>query len=363
MNQELFNEHEAPLVNGKEAFSSFLRSLSKTEGTKACLFNLIIYTYDATRTSYFNEIVNVVKNQFPCRIIFVQGNPLGKHNDLSIKTIPPEKNSKGFSSEQIFIEASGQEFYQIYFLFFPLLVPDLPIFLLWGQNPTTEYSLLPMLEPFSNRLIFDAETTEDLQQFARDMLIRLNASSIQVADMNWAKIAGWREVFAQTFDSPERMEQLVSSHLINIVYNDNRSEQFLHPNIQALYFQAYLASRLGWQLLKVNQNGESLILTYQYKQMVRKMVLTHQKNVRFAPEDILSIEIQGEQGYACHISRVNATQIKVQASNQFQCELPLCFLMPTLLSGRSFIQEIFYQKMSDQYTKMLEKLCSIKWNY
>lgn len=385
MTQETLKE--IPLVDGKTSFSHFLQSLSKNECSKACLFNLIIYTYDSKRTAYFSEIVKIIKGQFPCRIIFVQGNPLGKNSELSIRTTPPEKNHKGFSSDQIFIEASGQSFDQIYFLFFPLLVPDLPIFLLWGENPTTEYSLLPRLETFSTRLIFDAETTEDLQQFARDMLMRLNSSSLQVSDMNWAKIAGWREVFAQTFDSPERMEQLSSAHLINIIYNDNHSEQLLHPNIQALYLQAYLAARLGWQLIKVQKGqsfpltmnkeldeanisevqsetkGDSLILTYQCKQMVRKVVLFHQRNERFEPEDILSIEIQGENGYACHISRMSPTQIKVQASNQFQCELPLRFLIPTLLSGRSFVQEIFYQKMSEHYVQMLEKLCSVKWNY
>lgn len=358
-----FTESTIPLVDDKVVFSNFLQSLSKNEGGKACLFNLIIYTLDPKRTAYFSEMVNIIKNQFPCRIIFIQGNPLGKNNELSIKTENGGKTQKGFTSDQIYIEASGQAFYQVYFLLLPLLVPDLPIFLLWGQNPTTEYTLLPRLELFSTRLIFDAETTEDLQQFSREMLIRLNSSSIQIADMNWAKIAGWREVFAQIFDSEERMEQLASSHVIDIIYNDNRSEELLHPNIQALYFQAWLASRLGWQLLKVEKIADTQTITYQSKQMIRKVCLCHKKNERFDPEDILSIEIQGDMGYACHITRQSATQISVQASNQYQCELPLTLLMPTLLSGRSFMQEIFYQKMSEQYGQMLEKLCTVKWGF
>ena len=342
------------------SIKSTLKSLSDNQAGKACLFNLIIYTCEPRRTDYFAEMVKIIKGQFPCRIIFIQGNPLGKSHSLRITTYKEDatENEK-LNTNQIYIEASGPEFNRVYFLLLPLLASDLPIYLLWGQNPTTEYTLLPRLESFASRLIFDAETAADLQQFSREMLVRLNSSSMQISDMNWARIAGWREVFAQIFDSAERFEQLTHVHQISIICNDNPSELFVPPNIQALYFQSWLAARLNWQFLRIEHACDTQTLYYENKQIIRKIVLSHKTDVNFEREEILRFEIQGENGYECAIERLNAKQINVRASNQNQCELPLLFLIPSLRSARSFMQEIFYQKTSDHYAQMLRGLCAV----
>ncbi len=340
-----------------------LKTQSNGEGAKACLFNLIVYTDEPHRTTYFHELVNIIKTQFPCRIIFIQGHPSAKEKVFRVQA-KTEKNpdGSGFACDQIFIEAAGQDINRVYFLLLPLFIPDLPIYLLWGEDPTTEYTILPHLEHFATRLIFDAETTGDLQQFSRDMLNRMSSSSIQIVDMNWARVGGWREVLAQIYDSPERFEQLATAHHIELFYNDRPSELFVHLNIQAVYLQAWLASRLKWQFLKAEKENESQVLHYQSNQKQRRIQLTPKTDSHFESEEILVMKVQGSNGYESHIHRISSDQVKVQASNQCQCELPFLLLMPTLRSGRSFMQEIFYQRTSDQYELMLKLISLVKWS-
>jgi glucose-6-phosphate dehydrogenase assembly protein OpcA len=348
-------------TNIQSELSQILKPRTNCEG--ACLFNLIVYTQEPRRTAYFTEMAKMIRTQFPCRIIFIIANPSTKESYFRVNSACEKKSDgNGFLCDQIFIEAAGQDIQRVYFLLFPLFVPDLPIYLLWGQDPTTEYTILPHLEHFATRLIFDAETTDDLQQFSRDMLNRLNSSSIQIVDMNWARIGGWREVLAQIFDSPERFDQLTHANSIQLFYNDAPSELFTHPNTQALYLQAWLASRLKWKFLKVEKENGSQIIYYQNSDQSHLIRLTPMTDSKFEAEEILALEVQGDDGYECHIKRTSPEQVKVQASNQCQCELPFLLLMPTLRSGRSFMQEIFYQKMSDQYESILHLISLTRWS-
>jgi glucose-6-phosphate dehydrogenase assembly protein OpcA len=339
-----------------------LKSQPNCDGTKACLFNLIVYTHEPRRTSYFKQVVKMIMSQFPCRIIFIQGNPFSKDNGLKVQ-ISTEKSQdeRGIICDQIFIEASGQDINRVYFLLFPLFVPDLPIYLLWGQDPTTEYTILPHLQHFTTRLIFDSEATENLQQFSRDMLNRMTFPHIQIVDMNWTRIGGWREVLAQTFDSPERFEQFATANVIKIIYNNRMTDLFFHLETQAIYLQAWLASCFGWQFERAEKSDHTQILYYQKSQTPYQIQLIPKIDPNFESEEILEIEVMGKD-YECHLKRISTDQIKVQASNQFQCALPFTLFMPTLRSGRSFMQEIFYQKPSDQYISILKLISLVNWS-
>lgn len=357
-------------MNTKDSSTADIRSQinnllkGQSSGKKgACLFNLIVYTHDVRRTAYFTEMIKIIRTQFPCRIIFIMGNPLSKEAYFQVESVS-EKNADegGFICDQIFIKAAGQDINRVYFLLFPIFVPDLPIYLLWGQDPTTEYTILPHLEYFARRLIFDAEATEDLQQFSRDMLNRLNSSSVQIIDMNWARIRGWREVLAQIYDSPERLEQLITANFIELKYNNQPNELFIQSGIQAIYLQAWLAARLGWHFLRAEKEDLSQILYYQNNQKTCRIQLTPIADSSFEAEEIIEIEVKGDNEYECHIKRISFDQVKVQASNQIQCEVPFLLLIPTLRSGRGFMQEIFYQKASDQYQPMLKLISLFKWS-
>ena len=339
-----------------------LQSKPNGEGVKACLFNLIVYAHEPRRTQYLKDIVQTIMSQFPCRIIFIQANPSAKEDILNVRTSTVKSSDEhSIVCDQIFIEASGNKINKVIFLLLPLFVPDLPIYLLWGEDPTTENTILPHLQRFATRLIIDSEATDDLQTFCWDIQNRMSSTSIQIVDMNWARTGGWREVVAQIFDSPERFQQLTAAKMIEIFYNDCPSDVLLHPDTQAIYLQAWLASRLGWTFQKAEKQNGSQVIFYQIGETIRQIKLTPKTNQNFQAEEIVEIYFQGPD-YECNLKRIFLDQVQVHAANQSQCVLPFVLIMPTLRSGRSFMQEIFYQKVSDHYAQVLKLISLAKWS-
>ncbi|WP_068469224.1 glucose-6-phosphate dehydrogenase assembly protein OpcA [Candidatus Protochlamydia phocaeensis] len=330
--------------------------------SKACLFTLIVYTQDSHRIDYFKGIVNLIMQQFPCRLIFIQGNQMTDSPYLHVHVSTGiEKKKHEITSDQIFIEAGGSDLARVPFLVLPYLIPDLPIYLLWGQDPITERIILPHLQKFATRLIFDSKCTKDLEHFSKMMQSLLSSNSNQIIDMNWARIGGWREVVAETFDTKERLEQLATASLIKIVYNDRPSPGYFHLETQAIYLQAWLASRLKWEFVKAEKQEEGYLLHYHSQHGPLQIRLLSETRHNLLPEEIIEFEASDQENYVCNLKRQDNNQVVVHSSNQYQCELPFTLVLPTLRSGRSFMQEIFYQKVSEQYASILNLISLVKW--
>lgn len=334
----------------------------ENEESKACLFNLIIYTHEERRTDYFKGITRLVADQFPCRIIFIQYHPEQSSSLNVYVSIETSRSEQGILCDQIILEAGKNDLEKIPFLILPLLIPDLPIYLFWGQDPSKENTILPRLQHLATRLVFDSESTEDLHKFSENMLGWLNSATSPLIDMNWARIGGWREVLAYTFDSPERFAQLMTAHLIKITYNSSPNLLFMRPETQAVYLQAWLASRLGWQFKAFEKQANTLILHYQQAKESAQIHLIPQENQKFDPEDLFEFEVLGSNDYSCHLQRLERDLIRAEVCNQFQCELPFTLYLPNLRTGKSFMQEIFFHKTSEQYVPMLQLICQIKWS-
>jgi len=339
---------------------TFAQSESNPTQLKACLFNLIVYTHEPRRTEYFKKVVDLFKDQFPCRIFFIVADPDRSESNLDVEVLStPLKSNTAFSCDHMIIKAAGQAISEVPFLILPFFVPDLPIYLLWGQDPTTENAILPHLLLYATRLIFDSECSKNLVRFSHEMLKTLASTSIPMIDMNWARISGWREVLAQTFDIHERVEQLSTASSIVIVYNDYPNPLFFHPETQAIYFQSWLACRLGWKFLKLSKE-EGFNLFYETQEGQVHIRLLPEPHQEFSSEGLLRLEITGKNDYHCILRRSSDQQVIVQASNQYQCELPLSLVLPSIDSGRMFMQEMFYQKMSEHYSQMLALISQIK---
>ncbi|MDP1879700.1 MAG: glucose-6-phosphate dehydrogenase assembly protein OpcA [Parachlamydiaceae bacterium] len=336
---------------------------SSNKFMKACLFNLIIYMNDAQRTDYFKEITAHLIKQFPCRIFFIEKveNPTKDELELKITTDVNE-NNRGLNCDHIYIRASEKNLYRVPTLILPLFVPDLEIYTIWGEDPTLENPILPYFEKLAKKLVFDAKGVEDLQEFTRNILKRIESSSSEIVDMTWARINGWREVLSQTYDSPERLEQLETAHSIKITYHQPHDCQALHSSTKAIYLQGWIASSLGWKFESKQQKEGHLILKYSSSKGNHSIELIPGNNPFFLAEEILEIEVTGPNDYQCTFKRQNKQKVEVHAFNQYQCELPFILLMPTLETGKNLIQQMIYLKVSHHYHSLIRLLSSINWS-
>lgn len=348
------NEHSPN--NGKTKLT-----LPPAPNQKASLFNLIIYTNESRRTAYFQDIVRIVSSQFPCSVIFIHADENAKASNIKV-TIGSEKDTK-LVPNQIMIDASGEGLKQVPFIIFPYLIPDLPIYLIWAKDPTTEHNVLPHLQKYASRLIFDSECTENLQQFSQNLLAaRAGDAPLQLTDMNWARIRGWREVLMQTFDTQERTDQLAASTSIKIVYNSRPSDISIHPETQAFYLQAWLASQLKWTFDRLQKEGRNFIFSYHTPEHPIQVRLQGDMNHKFASEEIMEFEASSDS-FLYSLIRRGDTQVIVHCNTLDRCELPFTLHLPTIWNARNFMQEIIYKITSKQYFNMLRLISQLPGCY
>jgi hypothetical protein len=319
--------------------------------TRACLFNLIVYIFDPKQKQYFKQLIQLITDQFPCRLIYIQENESSQQSYLNVITSEKEERS-GLPSDQILIEVGGNALSRVLFLILPSLVPDLPIYLLWGKDPISEHPLLSQLQKFSTRFIYDPTFTTDFKVFIQNILSVQENINSSLMDLNWVRIGSWREIMSQVFDSPERLQQLTNARLIKITYNNHSTEIPRHLDIQAIYFQAWLAAQLEWEFEKIEKKKDQWILYYQQPPYSICIILEPQIHENLPFGEIVNIEISDQMNYFCSMER-QADQVVVHCSTAYQCELPFKLLLPNIYSGKNLIQEIFYQKTSEHYKRML----------
>jgi glucose-6-phosphate dehydrogenase assembly protein OpcA len=133
----------------------------------------------------------------------------------------------------------------------PLLVAELPDFLWWPSGSFPREPLFEDLVALVDRLIVDSA------QLGRDAsgihslrnLLSEEAGAPKVGDFTWRRLAPWRQLIAQFFDSPDVQPCLNTIEQLTIAYADVRRDGSSgFP--AALLTVGWLASRLGWEVLE-----------------------------------------------------------------------------------------------------------------
>lgn len=356
-------EKNIEIANIEQTFSKF-KNLQDKNQIHACLFNLVVYAVGERRIQFLKDIVRMIVERFPCRIFFIE-TPCSSQSSESYLTVyaTQERISKGemfILCDKIEIKSSESYLERIPFIILPHLIPDLPIFLLWGQDPTTDVNVFPYLKPYATRLVFDAQSNHDLQQFCHQILTQKKSYSMEVMDINWALTSGWRRIFAQIFDTEPKIESLTHAKEIRIYYC-RKDVQWMHQyEIQSIYLQGWLASKFNWTFKNKETSEEKIRLHYEHSQGNVMIDLIPQHSEELNPGAILNIEVHAANGLYYHMFRPkHASNVRVEISSSEKCELPCSVSLPNL---RGFLREIFYQKINENYFKMIETIESIDWS-
>ncbi|MCH9630782.1 MAG: hypothetical protein S4CHLAM37_07880 [Chlamydiia bacterium] len=335
-------------------------SLQGKGKTRASLFNLIIYSNLNTRTDYLYEISQKLIEKFPSRIIFITVDDKAPSETLktSVSVISSESENSETACDFINILLSKDSEERAPFLILPHLLTDLPIYLLWADDPSKNDPTGQKLEKLATRVIFDSESTDHLGDFASALLKHKDNSGSDIADLNWARIEGWRTLLAETFNSKEKLSDLSTLSQMKIFYNCTENNFFCHTKIQALYLQTWIATQMNWEFTKSKKHEENTHFYYKNagKEVELILVPTNKKNV--APGRLISIEITTEKKDTFQIKRKEDQPhvIDVEYSTPNFCQLPFQFIFDRYESGQTLVKEIFHKGTSNHYLKMLNTL-------
>lgn len=329
---------------------------------RACLFNLIIFSGDAKLTDYLHQMIHTLVEKLPCRILFIDCKE-GDVKNLLTANVSSAVFSQGnvtIACDQVNIEVSRDQLHRIPFTVLPLIVSDLPVYLLWAENPTTEKEILPHLQQYASRLIFQSDCAESLPQFADDLLKMLDKTHLELRDFNWAAFGGWRELLSIVFDTPDRINDLKNCKKLTVHYNLLQNGLIHHCEIQAVYMQAWMASQLKWQFLNSSKEGKNLIFNYSFQNNPIEITLIPSSAPELNPGSLLALEILTNSDSLYQMERKGKDpRALIHVTNQNICEIPYTMPLVDFSKGGIFIQELFYRQTSAHYRNMLKVLASM----
>jgi len=338
---------ETPLMQVSEIPAALAKLWDTLEGTnkmRASLFNLLVTTPKDKRADYIRTITLKVLERFPSRVIFTTIDKNGSVLNAAVSLI----SNANIVCDFIELQVSKQAQSKIPFVILPHLLPDLPLYILWAEDPVQDNPISHQLEKWADRIIFDSEVTDNLPAFAKTLLE--HAKDCEIADLNWGRLESWRDLLSSTFYSQDRLETLKKAQKITITYNAYETPFFCHTKIQALYLQSWLATQLDWKLSKTSND------LFQYGSLT--IELKAAKNQDLPPGTVISLDIFTSTDIHFAFSRdpKHPYQIRTIICDLEKCEIPTLFIFSKAKSGLSLVNEITHNGTSPHFLKVLEYL-------
>ncbi|MGB8700089.1 MAG: glucose-6-phosphate dehydrogenase assembly protein OpcA [Thermosynechococcaceae cyanobacterium] len=205
------------------------------------------YALDAVGAGVADEVAR----QNPCRIIALC--PISESTGgvtAQVSAYCPvlqQQQSSLVCCEYITLKGTDAELATVSGFIQSLVIGELPKFLWWKAIPDLHHELFRKLSDFCNLVIVDSSTFEDAETALLN-IHDLHQKGINVADLNWRRLAVWQELTAEAFDPPSRRAALNDVDRFVLDYEAGNSAQ-------AFLFLGWLASRLQWRPIACHQDG------------------------------------------------------------------------------------------------------------
>lgn len=330
--------------------------LAKANKMRAGLFNLIVFNKFSSRTDYFRTIVQKIIDRFPCRVLFISHDPDPSKSYLktAISVIAPE-GQNAIACDNIDIGVAGPEWERVFSLVLPHIEPDLPVYLLWADDPASNHPLFEKLCSLAHRVIFDSESSDCLYDFGETALQLKRVKEMDIADLNWARLEGWRDLLASTFDDKNRLRDLNDIAEIRIVFNALPTEFFCHLKIQSMYLLSLFACRLSWKLKSAEEKEGAFYFEFEngIKAIIEPTIWE-----TLGSGTVIAIEIKTKSETCYSLARMPQAkhQVAIQIVSLERCDLPIRYMLGKTASGQSLVREIFQQGTSAFFLEALQQL-------
>ena len=235
---------------------------------RARVLNLMVYLTSENALADVDGLLMDIALVHPCRALVMFADNDGDDSDIEMHVASRCQIGRGASGqhlccEQVTLHAGGQYAVELPSAAVPLLVTDLPVFLLWLSRPSFEDPVWISLTRAADRIIIDSALCPDprvdflnLDRFLSRSQVKGSAParSHGLSDLNWARLTPWRTLLAGFYDVPEHVDPLSRLIAVRIDYvSTDASSKNISSKV--LLLAGWLASRLGWRASK--QPGRS----------------------------------------------------------------------------------------------------------
>jgi len=346
----------------EDRLEKIMEKLQGKNKMRASLFNMVVYAKKNQRDAYYREIIQKLIERFPSRILFVIENTESKNiMELSVSVLSAAEGESSIVCDLIEIEVASDRRKEVPFAILPHLLPDLPIYLLWGDDPSKEDPLSFNLERLAHRTIFDSEVTDELFSYAKAIYKHMENTRSQIADLNWGRIENWRNLISSLFHSESLLRQFENCDHIDIYYNDLPTPYISHTKTQSIFLIFWIAAQFQWKCKRYEYEKDATIAEFTTKN--RSII------VRFIPKKIellksgriVQMDVFLTQDEKVSIARNKELlhHIIIQTCHGNACEMTSQQIFEKEESGQSVINEICHDKTSQHYLNMLSLILDI----
>lgn len=230
---------------------------------------------DAPETPSFSQdthgsgIADVIASQNPCRVVSLF--PVIT-NDVDIAAqvaaycpVQKQKIRNLICCEYITLSGSELALSNVTTFIQSLLINNLPKFLWWKAKPEPQSELFRKLSASCSGIIFDSSQFSDAVTGIQTMS-DLVQQGVNVADLNWKRLAAWQELCAEAFDPPSRRSAILEIDQVTIDYEAGNPAQ-------ALLYLGWLASRLQWKpTAAIQEDGDYNLIKVSFVDLNQRQI-------------------------------------------------------------------------------------------
>lgn len=227
--------------------------------TRATTMNLICCVEDRSDADGLAGQLGALARRHPGRIfLVVPGSLDGSHprGEWRARILPlgADGDAAAVCGELVELQASGVALLSTSTAVTPLLAGHAPVYLWWrGEDPVDNPRFNDLCR-ISDRVLFDSQRLAF--EPARFLRLARHERSLHpaggVCDLTWQRLARWRRLIAQGFESPEAARRL--RQLDSVRFTACGGQPALHG--AALLLAGWLASRLDWRVERAQGANE-----------------------------------------------------------------------------------------------------------
>lgn len=329
--------------------------------TRASVLTLLAYVDSEADGVETLDLVSKIIHQNPCRAIVMIADPDGRPEGLtaavSARSRPAPGGGKQICCEEIVLRARGEAVHGLDSVVVPLTIPGLPVYLWWRAGHFSRPNYLRDIFHETDRLVFDSGLLDDpesgLKDLARFMDELSGPNPVTVTDLNWSRLTPWREIIAQSFNSPEGLRRLHAVEEVKIEWSIGSNGEGPARSARALLLATWLGGRLGWKPNASSRRAHGIREIFFDTGSKTARVELHRKSAAVEGAAFSVQIISGEQSPASFAFQEvgNNIQARVEAAGQSSTERAI--LLPAMSEERLMHEEIRHSARDVIYEEAL----------
>ena len=197
-------------------------TVSGKRTTRTSIADLIVICASNAIADEATEAIATLPRNRPSRALVCVSNASTERIDAETSVycaVPPDGTGPSLVCSELVRIAAPESGEALASVITSLLLPDLPVYVVWLGEPCFDSVLARRLRSVASRLVVDSRRWPDALRLALPLLQPTGTpTDVVVTDLAWTETGGFREAIARVFDHPShgrllrRLERITISH-------------------------------------------------------------------------------------------------------------------------------------------------------